>query len=217
MKKSHSGLWSGIAVLFIAAIYSAILFLVKPVFDAAAWVLYGSTMVAFLLTAVQMSSTSRTSSAIVMGSVLGIITAIYFGLQLLFGGIICMSFIDVPVTPVVICEIILLAAYLGITFFMYAVQSNSAAQDHDAQDAVYKMRSLENDIRTLMDEQNDPTVKQALKSLAEDIHYGNVTSLPGLADVEDRIVRNVATLRAELKDENADPIARIETLRRLIK
>lgn len=217
MKKSHAGFWVGIAVFFIAAVYSVILFLVKPTFDVAAWVLYGATMVAFLLVGIQAIASARTGSGIIMDVTLGIITAIYFGLQLIFGGIVCMSFSDVPLTPVIVCEIILLAAYLVIAFLMYAAQSSNAAQDHNDRQAVQKMRLLESDIQGMMEEATNPDVRKALKDLAEAIHYSDVVSLPGLADVEGRIAQNVAVLQDELTDEGADPLARIEKIRRLLK
>ena len=217
MKKSHAGFWVGIVVFFVAAVYSIILFLVKPTFDITAWVLYGATMVAFLLVGIQMIASSRSGSAIVMDTSLGIVTAIYFGLQLIFGGIVCMCFKDVPLTPVIVCEIILLAAYLVIAFLMYAAQSSNAAQDHNDRQAVQKMRLLESDIQGMMEESTNPDVKEALKDLAEAIHYSDVVSLPGLADVEGRIAQNVAVLQDELTDDGADPLARIEKIRRLLK
>lgn len=217
MKKSHAGFWVGIAVFLIAAVYSVILFLVKTDFDIVSWVLYGATMVAFLQIGMQAIASSRSGSGIVMDTALGIVTAIYFGLQVIFGGIICMSFKDVPLTPVIVCEIILLAAYLVITFLMFAAQSSNAAQDHNDQKTVQKMRLLESDVQGMVDEAINLEVKKALKDLAEAIHYSDVISLPGLADVEGRIAQNVAILQDELTDENADPLTRIETLRRLLK
>ncbi len=217
MKKSHSGFWVGVAVFFIAAVYSVILFLAKPNFDIAAWVLYGSTMVAFLLFGIQSIASARSGSGIIMDTALGIVTAIYFGLQLIFGGIVCMCFRDVPLTPVIVCEIILLAAYLVIAFLMYAAQSNNVAQDYNDQKTVQKMRLLESDVQGMMEEASDPNIKKALKDLAEAIHFSDVVSLPGLADVEGRIAQNIAILQDELTDENANPLARIETLRRLLK
>lgn len=217
MKKSHAGFWVGITVFFIAAVYSVILFLVKPTFDITAWVLYGATIVAFLLVGIQAIASSRSGSAIVMDTTLGIVTAIYFGLQLIFGGIVCMCFTDVPLTPVIVCEIILLAAYLVITFLMYAAQSSNAAQDHNDQQNVQKMRLLESDIQSMMKKTTNPDIKKALRELAEAIHYSDVVSLPVLADVEGRIAQNVAVLRDELTDDGADPLARIEKIRRLLK
>ena len=79
------------------------------------------------------------------------------------------------------------------------------------------MRFLESDVRGMMDSAGDPTVKKALGELAEAIHYSDVVSLPGLEDVEGRIAQNLAVLQEELTDEDADPLARIESIRRLLR
>ena len=217
MKKSHAGFWVGIASLFIAAVYSAILFLVKTTFDVSVWMLYGFTMVAFLLITIQSVAASRKSSSVVMDTALGVVTLIYFGLQFIFGGIICMCFSDLPMTAVLVCEIILLAAYLVIAFIMYDAQSHSAAQDQNDQNAVRKMRLLESDILGMAEEQTDTDKKKALKALAEEIHFSDVATYPALVDVEGRIAQNVAILQDELTDEAADVYARIEAIRRLLK
>ena len=217
MKKSYAGFWVGIAALFMAAIYSVVVFLVKTTLDISAWMIYGFTMVAFFLIAIQSVAASRKSSSIVMDTALGVVTLIYFVLQFIFGGIICMCFSDLPMTPVLVCEIILLAAYLVVAFIMYGAQSHSAAQDRNDQITVRKMRLLESSILNMAEEQTDVAKKQALKSLAEEIHFSDVSTSPALADVEGRIAQNVAMLQDELTDEAADVYARIEAIRRLLK
>ena len=217
MKKSHAGVWVGVASFFLAAVYSVILFLVKPHLDLTSWVLYIATMIAFLLVGIQMIAVARGGSSVITDTALGIVTAIYFFLQLIFGGIVCMSVKDVPTTPVIVGEIILLAVYLVIAFLMYAAQSSNAAQDHNDKKTVQKLRLLESDVQGMIEDTEEPSVKMALKELAEAIHYSDVVSLPGLADVEGRIAQNVAILREELADDSADPLARIETLKRLLK
>ncbi len=217
MKKSHAGVWVGIAAFFLAAVYSVIIFLVKPHLDLTSWVLYTATMIAFLLVGLQMIAAARGGSSVIMETALGIVTAIYFFLQLIFGGIVCMSVKDVPTTPVIVGEIILLAVYLMIAFLMYAAQSSNAAQDYNDKKTVQKMRLLENDVQGMIEAAEDPSVKKALTELAEAIHYSDVVSLPGLADVENRIAQNLAALQEELTDGDTDPLSRIDTLRRLLR
>ena len=217
MNKNHVGFWVGLAVFLLAAVYSVILFLLKPSFDLTAWVLYGATMVAFLLAGIQTIASSKGSSTIVMDTSLGIATSVYFVLQFIFGGIVCMCFTDVPLSPVIVCEIILLAAYLVITFLMYAAQSSNAGQDQHDRQAVQKKRLLVSEIRSMMEESTNPDVAKALSELAEAIHNSDVVLLPGLADVESSIVQNIAVLHDELSDEEADPLARIEKIHQLLK
>ena len=217
MKKSNAGIWMGIEVLFLAAVYSVILFLVKPYFNVAAWVLYSATMIAFLLVGIQVIAFVRKGSGVIMDTALGIVTAIYFVLQLIFGGIVCMSFNGIPLTAVIVGELIVLAAYLTVAFLMYAAQSNSAAQDYNDRKTVQKMLLLEHDILSMMEETTNLEVKTALKDLAEAFHFSDTVLLSDFAEVEGRIAQNVAILRTELVDENADPLARIETLHQLLK
>lgn len=217
MKKSHAGFWVGAAVALVAAVYNAILFLTKSTFDTAAWILYGFTMAAFLLMGIQTVSASGKSSSIVTDTALGQVTHVYFGLQFLFGGIICMCFSGLSTTAVMVSEIILLAAYLLIAFAVYAAQSHSAAQDHNDQAAVRKMRLLENDILRMAEEQTDAGKRKALEGLAEEIHYSDVVVSPALQDVEDSIAHNVAALQMELHDAKADVYERIEVIQRLLK
>ena len=217
MKRSHAGLWTGIAVFFAAAVYSIVLFLLKPKMDLTAWVLYGSTLLAFLLTGIQVTASVRTGSGIVTNTSLAIITAAYLGLQLVFGGIICMCFQGVPLIPVIAGEIILTAAYLITAYLMFAAQSSNAAQDRSDRQTVQKMRMLESSVQSMAEEAARPEVREALKELAETIHYSDVVSLPELAAVEDRIFRDIAALQEELNDEKADPLARIRTIRHLLK
>ena len=217
MKNNHSGIWKGIALFFIAAVYSVILFLVKPSFDASAWMLYAATMIAFLLTGLQLLVTSGSGSAIVMDTLFQAVTAVYLGLQFIVGGVLCMFFSDLPLTPVVICEIILLAAYLVAAFLMYVPQISNAAQERADRNAVQKKLLWENDVLGMMEEASDPAIKKALKDLAETIHFSDTASLPGLAEVEGRIVQAIADLRDDLADPKADPLASMEAIRRLMK
>ena len=217
MKKNHSGLWLAIAVVFAAAVYSAVLFLLKDTFDFSAWVLYAFTMIAFLLLAMQIVASAKNSDSVVLDASLGLVTVVYFSIQLLLGGIICMCFTDLPDTTVLVSEIILLGVYLVLAFFMYSAQSHSSAQTINDKRSVNKLRLLENDIQCLAEQATDSEVKKALESLAEEIRYSDIASLPGLADVEARIAQNVAILQEELAEENANPLERIENIQRLLR
>lgn len=217
MKKSFSGFWIGLTVVFLALIYSVILLLLKPDFDTASWILYGATIIAFLLVAVQAVAAARGGSAVITETALGLITVIYFGLQFIFGGIVCMCIRDVPATPVLVVEIILLAIYLAIVFVMNAAQSSSAKQDRNDKNAVQKLRILENSVQTMIENTDNPVVKKALSELAEDIHYSDTVSFPALAVIEDKISQNLAILGEELSDANADPVSRVETIRQLLR
>ena len=216
MKKSHAGFWVGIALMLIAAVYSAVLFLVKETFDITAWVLYGATMTAFLLTGIQAIASAHAGKAVVIDTALGIASAVYLVVQCIFGGMIFINERNLSLTVVVICEILILAGYLVVAFAVNAAQSSNAAQTKNDQMAVRKMRFLERDILSMADRANDSKVKEALKKLAEDVHYSDVSKRSDLWNVEEPISRNLAALQAEMQSEDADPLARIDEIRNLL-
>lgn len=217
MKKGHAGLWIGIAVFFIAAVYSVILFLVKPDFDLSAKILYGATMLAFLLIGIQIIAVARGGAGVVMDAALGIITTIYFGIQFLLGGIVCMCFSDLPLTAVAVAEIILLAVYLVCAFVMYAAQSKNAAQRINADVSIGKIRVLENEVLAMMDQHSDATTKKALKSLSEAIHYSVPQTHPVLMEIEEKITKSVTELQEGMYDGDIDSVAQIKAIIGMIK
>lgn len=217
MKKSFAGLWVGLAALLCAAVYSAVLFLVKTAYDPAFWILYAFTMTAFLITGVQSVVVCRKHGGLVLDEALGIISSVYFGIQFILGGIVGMCFAGLPVVPVLICEIVLLSAYLVFAFIMYAAQSHGSAQDHNEQNAVRKMRFLESDLIRMADEQKDSERKKALKALAETVHFSDVSTDPALAEIEGRIAESIAALEEALSDEEADIKDPVDAVRRLLK
>ncbi len=217
MKKHSASLWIGASVLLLAAVYSSVLFFVKRHFDVSAWVLFGFTLAAFVLLFLQTTAAARSTRSIVTDTALSIVTLLYFFLQFVFGGIVCMRYDGLPLTPVVVGEAVLLTVYLILAFVVFGAQTHSEEQDRNDEAAFRRFRLLENDIRGMGDGQRDPNVKAALEKLAEEIHYSDPAALPGLADVEERITEAVAALRADLEEENGEAPERVETIRRLLR
>ncbi len=215
MKKNHSAIWLGFAVFFAAAVYSMLLFILKPRLDATAWVLYGATMLAFLLMGVQVITAAR-GDGVVLNSVQNIVTEVYFALQFVFGGIICQCFSGLPFIPAIVFEVLLLVVYLVISFVIFATQNNNAAQKRNALDALRVQRSLESDVLSMMSQQTDPDLQKTLKELAEAIHFCDVSDHQNVAEFDRRIAEDVAILRDELKDEEAEPLRRIAEIRGMI-
>lgn len=214
MKKSGAGLWASLAVVLAGGIYSAIVFLAKASMGATEWTLYGFTMAAFLLLAVQVSGTSR--SAVVLDTVLQMVTGIYFGVQLALGGILLMCFADLPTAPVFACELALFAVYVALSLAIFAKQSRSAAQSESDRDAVSWNRRMEDTVRALAGDAADPRLRQSLEKLAEAIHYSDPIVRLELAREDEEIARGVACLQDEVSGGGM-PLARIEVLLQLVK
>lgn len=216
MKKAHSGRMVGFAVFFLAAIYSACVFLLKSHLDFAAWLLYGFTITAFLcvLGQILFANDKKTSPAL-HATVINI-TLVYWAIQFLFGGIICMCFDGLSATAVAVCEIILIAVYLAVVFVFIGAKSHANAQDSADHAMVRKNKLWEMEILNLADAQTCTELKDALKSLAEEFHYSDVATHPELADVEDQIAECIALLKDDVNVNSADTCNRVDTLKRLI-
>jgi hypothetical protein len=217
MKKKSAGFWVGVAILFAAAAYSAIVFLLKKEFDTTAWVLYGFTMAAFLLVGLQFVTIASARGSVVMDTAQAVVTGIYFGIQLIFGGMILMSFDEVALSPVIVGEIVVLGLYLFIAFMVIGVQSHMSAQDQTDRSAVKKMRLFEAEVLKIADKQTDPQLISALKGLAEAIHFSDIVSLPELEEVELRIGQQIALLEQDTERTETDPYPRIKDIHRLLK
>ena len=217
MKEKRSSFWVGGAVLFAAATYSIVLRLIKPRFDLSAWLLFGFTQVAFLLLALQVVAASKKSQSVVTDTSLAVVTAVYFLLQFIFGGIVCMCFDGLPIIPVIVSETVLLTVYLVLAFVVFGAQSHSAAQDQNDQLAIRKHMLLENAVRGMAEQETNSELKAALENLAEEIHYSDAVLSPGLADLEERISQNISALQDDLNDDKTDPAQRIALIQRLLK
>ena len=217
MKKSHSGFWLGLVGTFSAAVYSVVLFLLKKQFNISAWMLYSFTMLSFLLLTVHMIAATRKSETFILDSALAFVTIAYFLVQFMVGGIICMFFSRLPETVVLVCELLLHAGYLVIAFFMYGAQSDSASQTYNGNKSVCKLLMLETEVLDMAQQQKDAALKDALKSLAEEIHFSDPTTLPALKNIDRRIVRNIETLQDELNNKAEDAYERIDLIQRLLK
>ena len=216
MKKAHSGRVVGFAVLFLAAVYSICVFLLKPHLDFAAWLLYGFTITAFLcvLGQILFANDKKTSPAL-HATVIGV-TVVYWAIQLIFGGIICMCFDNLSATAVAVCEIILIAIYLSVVFVFAGTKGHANAQDSADRAMIQTKKLWEMEILNLADSQTDTELKAALKSLAEEFHFSDVAAFPELADVEGQISNCIALLKDDVNINGIDTCGRIDELKRLI-
>ena len=69
----------------------------------------------------------------------------------------------------------------------------------------------------MMDQQSDASTKQALKSLAEAIHYSVPRTHPALMEIEEKITRGVTELQRGMYDEEIDSVAQIKAITELIR
>lgn len=207
---------ASVSVLLVMAAFSAILFLVKKSFCAADWILYGGTMLALFLLGLRLLEFGKKSTQVVYDPLLDSITAIFAGVHLIIGSI-CLCFPVLPLAPVVIFEIVFYLIDVVVMSVLLGARSNDSKSRRAVADSLMKLRLLEQDIQAMADNEKDPERKLALTKLAEAAHFSDVSTHPGLSDVDARISENIARLQADLAAQDADPMERIHTLTALFK
>lgn len=207
---------ASVSVLLVMAAFSAILFLVKKSFCAADWIVYGGTMLALFLLGLRLLEFSKKRTQVVYDPLLDSTGAVFAGVHLIIGSV-CLCFPVLPLIPMVIFEIVFYLIYAVVMSVLLSARSNGSQNRGVVSDALMKLRLLEQDIQAMADNEKNPERKQALEKLAEAAHFSDVSTHPGLSDVDARISESIARLQADLAAQDADPMERIHTLTALLK
>lgn len=207
---------ASVGVLLVMTAFSAVLFLVKKSFCTADWVLYGGTMLALFLLGLRLLEFSKKSTQVVYDPLLDSTGAVFAGVHLIIGAV-CLCFLALPLIPVIIFEIVFYLIYMVVMSVFLSARSNDSKNRRAVSDSMTKLRLLEQDILSMADSEKNPERKQALEKLAEAAHFSDVSTHPGLSDVDARISENIARLQADLAAQDADPMERIHILTTLFK
>lgn len=214
--KNNTNARGGLGCLLAAAVYSAAVFFLKGSLNAAQWIFYIFTLAAFLLLAIRTFAKGSKKNA-AMDAVSGMVAKFYFALQFVLGGVIGMCFDKLSASVALIGCAVLLAAYLIFAIGAGSARNGQSAQERNNREGVSKLRFWENDLLGMAEQHGNPEIKKLLMELAEEAHYSDPANLPGLADLEEGISRNIALLRMEMSNDLADIRPGIETLRRQLK
>jgi len=202
--------------LLAAVIYSAALFIIKGSLNVAQWVLYVFTLLSFLLLMLHLVSKGGKKHAAVDAAA-GMVAKLYFGLQFMLGGILGMCFDNLSKTVALIGCTLLLMVYLAVAIVAGTTKQSHSVQEKNSREGLNKLRFWESDLLGMAEKQTDFELRKALKDLAEEVHYSDAVSLPGLKEIEMSIERSIALLRLEMSDGASDVHPAIQNISSLMK
>lgn len=195
MKKNSSKGYLILGILFV--LVSAIAFAVPLAKNAAFWISYAFTVIAFAAQIIIWKSTlGRAESlkskflgfpVVHIGIVYAIIQTVAFAVFLL-----------VPTLPawsvIVVCSVI---AGVSVVCMISADAGRNEIERVEAkvQKKVFYIRELQADIELLADNETNADVKKALTQLAEKIRFSDPMSNEQLADLEDKISTKIEELK----------------------
>lgn len=217
MNNKGTGTRFGIGVAVLAVIYSVLVFFLKKEFNLSAWILYVFTLLAFLCLCLQIVAAAHEKQNAVFTAVTVIAALIYWAVQFVFGGIICMHYEILKPGVVLAAEMILLVLYLIIIFVLNSAHGHAQRQDIADRNAVIHVRKLESDVKDLSDKQHNPEIKRKLDELAENLHYLDVFEHIDLEEQDKTISEGIARIRYRLEDGNEEIEDLIADVRGAIK
>lgn len=216
MNGTGKRVWAGAGVVLLAALYSIILFTLKREFNLSAWLLFSFTILAFLCLFLQVTLGTSVNSDAAYSAVTVMITLIYWIIQLVFGGIICMFFELEQSNVVLIAEVSLLVIYLVLLFAINNAHDQTQKQDISSRFLVQRKQIMEAEIRNLSDAQENPELKKQLDELADDIHYMD-TLHPEESEEFDKIIAEEIGQMKYKQEENGDISDLIHEVKKTIR
>ena len=218
MRKNYGRGWIAVLVLFLAAVYSVLLFALKSVVLISQWVAYGYTITAFillLLDAIVPFSASKKYPMLDLP--MSIMTCVYFIAQLILGGIVAMCMPNLSLTTAIVIGFVLLAGYVVVTLVLMAGSRHTMSIDEQDTKNICAIRKMKLDLDTITSIVSDTTVKQSLKVLSEKVAYSDPVSTSDLRQIEERINNNISLLREDAENGEIDQVVkRIEKISHMI-
>ena len=219
MKKDQSSIIFGAIVVFIAVVYSIILFAVKGDFTTASWIIYGFTIFAFLALILDSYIPHQCGVRYPMLDVpLSVATNVFFFIQFICGGVIAMFLVAPDPTVTMIVEVIWLALYILAAFVFRVTQEIVQTQDENDSAKVIALRMMKTDLDVIASEVEDAVLKKSIANLAEAVSYSDPLSSQDLKESEERIKSNIAMLREEVDEGDSEKAKkRVDKIRRLLE
>lgn len=197
MKKNSTKGYAVLGILFV--LVSVVAFVIPVPKNAAFWVSYGFTVIAFAAQ-IMIWKTAFGRGEALKSKFIGF-PMIHIGIVYLVAQILVLAiFLCFPALPpwssVVACTVI-----AGIAAVCVIVSDVSRGEiervSEKVQKKVFYIKQLQVDIEILADAENDAATKIELQQLAEKVQYSDPMSSGQLADLEKRIAARIAELQSD--------------------
>lgn len=199
--KRNSFFWLCATITILALTYSIVVFVAKDSFNATAWVLYSFTMLSFVSLFMHFFVRRNSSSMEIYDVTLLYVSLAYVAIQLILGGIICMSIPILPVVPVLVAEIILAVLYIVVVFIINAHSQGKTSKEEETlkNEKLFgaKLIVLETSIQ-------DGPLKKAIHSIVEQQKYGYAALSPEVESLQNKIEATVELLEESINENDEE-------------
>lgn len=218
-KKGNARVYYLAAVGLLAGLYSFALFMLKTEFIPAQWVAYGFTMVSFALLASDIYLPKGKFKVLPMfGVSLSIMTAWYFAVQMLLGGLLLMFLDEFSLRVTWVIEVFLLAGLLSATAALLMGRTIVQRQETIITQKASFLKNAGIELEGIAGAVDNEEIRKELAKLIEEVQYSDPMSSSSLAVTEEMIQVKISLLRYELNANNHDSAAEhIRQIRSLLK
>lgn len=194
MDERKQGIWYMAGACFLAIVYIIIVKLLKPEMDTASTIIAGFTLFSFFPLCLHFLARIKTVPDFIFNAAFSTISLIYFGIQLVVGGIVLFSFNDLPWVPVLVFELVLLCIYVVMGFAVFEIQNRANNKAAEERQTVIQKQKWEATVQGMMDNLEETDDKETFSQLLEAVHYSDAVSYPGMESIDTEINSGLSEL-----------------------
>lgn len=206
--KTYSKIWTSIAIVLLGALYSFVLFALKKDLSLSEWIVYGFTIMAFLILIVSVCVRLGDTKEYAMFDIpqLGL-TLVYFGVQFMFGGILAMLFPLPDEYRILLIETVVLAVFVIISILFQAKLKTVRRIDDEDYNNVSHIREMTAMANTIAKMLKDPELILKADQMADAFRYADPVHISETKGIEERMESNLKILREDIETGDMNHVA----------
>lgn len=195
-QKNKNTIGFGLIYAILLGVFNLLVFTVFKNHSSVFWISYTFMTLAFAVQIISMFLSFKTSDVetAFFGIPLASFSVYYLCAELVIGAIF-MIFQQAGFTLALVIQAAVLAIFLVVAIISLMARDTVREIGNNIKEKVADLRSVLIDVEMMRDGCSDPELKEKLRKLSETIKYSDPMSNEAVADVEQRIKRQVSELR----------------------
>lgn len=197
--KNKNTIGFGLIYVILLGVFNLLVFTIFKNHTSVFWISYTFMTLAFAVQIISMFLSFRTADVetAFFGIPLASFSVYYLCAELVIGAIF-MIFQQAGFTLALVIQVVVLAIFLVVAIISLMARDTVREIGNNIKEKVADLRSVLIDVEMMRDGCGDPELKERLRKLSETIKYSDPMSNAAVADVEQRIKRQVSELRVYL-------------------
>lgn len=211
MSSKKNKAMAGAIPLIIFLVYTLIVMLLISDKEGGFWLSWSFSLIATLIVLAVpffVVKDGKELKSIFQGFSILAVTTIYFIAQLVLGALLMLlSFM--PISIVIILEVLLLAAYVVILMLSMAGKNIVSNIEQNQKEKVYFVKSVSVDLSMAANKISDEAVKKVVNKISETAKYSDPMSSPTLSGLESQISIKVEELKNAVEENDMEKVSTI--------